>query len=391
MELINLDHISANQVLPEVKEAMIDAMYNNFGNPSSQHRMGDTASEAILSARESVARLVNCKDPKRIIFTSCGTESVNHAIKGMAVANMKKGRHIVTTNVEHKSVVNSMRFLKKIGFNITSVPVDAQGRVNPQLIKKAIKDDTVLVSVMHSNNEIGTIQPIEEIAKITKEKGVLLFCDAVESVGMIPIDVEALGVDALAFASNPFYGPTGVGGLYIRPGLKIMPLLDGGAQENNRRAGAENIMGIVGMGVAADIALKQMDERMAHLASLRKKLIDDLPAYIDEYIINGDPEHCLPNLVSISLKYIEGESVVLMLDDDDIFASTRSACASGSLRASHVLLSTGMEFADAQGTLVLTFGIENTASDIETFLTVVKKAVTTLREMSPLYQKEKKS
>ena len=391
MELINLDHISANPILPEVKDAMIDAMKNNFGNPSSQHRLGDAASEAILSARESVARLVNCEDPRRIIFTSCGTESVNHAIKGIAVANMKKGRHIVTTNVEHKSVINSMRFLKKIGFNITSVPVDAQGRVNPQLVAKAIKDDTILVSVMHSNNEIGTIQPIEEIAKITKEKGVLLFCDAVDSVGVVPVDVEKLGVDAMAFASNPFYGPTGVGGLYIRPGLKIMPLIDGGAQENNRRAGAENIHGIVGMGVAADIALKQMDERVAHLASLRKKMLDDLPGYIDEYIINGDPEHCIPNLVSISLKYIEGESVVLMLDDDNIAASTRSACASGSLRASHVLLSTGMEFADAQGTMIITFGIDNKASDVETFLTVLKKAVITLRNMSPLYQKEKKS
>ena len=391
MELINLDHISANPILPEVLDAIIDAMKNNYGNASSQHRLGDKASDAISSARESVARLVNCQDPRRIIFTSCGTESVNHAIKGIALANMDKGKHIVTTNVEHKSVINCMRFLKKLGFNITSVPVDEHGMVNPQLIVKAIKDDTILVSVMHSNNEIGTMQPIEEIAKITKEKKVILFCDAVASVGVVPVDVETLGVDALAFASNPFYGPTGVGGLYTRPGLKIMPLIDGGAQENNRRAGAENIMGIVGMGVAADIALKQMDERLAHLASLRRKMIDDLPDYIDEYIINGDPVRCLPNLVSISLRYIEGESVVLMLDDDNIAASTRSACASGSLRASHVLLSTGMEFADAQGTLVITFGIDNKASDVETFLTVLKKAVTTLREISPLYQKEKKS
>lgn len=390
MELINLDHISANPILPEVQEAIIDVMKNNYGNASSQHRLGDRAAEAISLARKSVARLVNCPDPKRIIFTSGGTESVNHAIKGIALANMDKGKHIVTTNVEHKSVINCMRFLKKMGFNITSVPVDQKGRVNPQHIMKAIKDDTILVSVMHSNNEIGTIQPLEEIAEITKERKVVLFCDAVDSVGLVPIDVEDLGVDALAFGSNTFYGPTGAGGLYIRPGLKIMPLIDGGAQENNRRAGAENIMGIVGMGAAADIALKQMNERMNHLASLRKKMIDDLPAYIDEYIINGDPDNCLPYLVSISLRYIEGESVVLMLDDDHIAASTRSACASGSLRASHVLLSTGMEFADAQGTLVITFGIDNKASDVETFLKVLKKAVATLREMSPLYQKGKK-
>jgi len=389
MQLINFDHISANPILPEVQEAMIDTMKNNFGNASSQHQLGDKASRAIDAARESVARLVNCGDPKRIIFTSGGTESVNHAIKGMALANMDKGKHLVTTNIEHKAVINSLRFLKKMGFNITSVPVDSRGRVDPKNIEKAIRDDTILVSAMHSNNEIGTIQPIEEIAKITKEKGVLFFCDAVDSVGVVPMDVETLGVDAMAFASNPFYGPTGAGGLYIKPGLKIMPLIDGGAQENNRRAGAENVMGIVGMGVAADLALKHMDERVNHLRSLREKMIQDLPGSIDEYIINGDPNSCLPNLVSISLKYIEGESVVLMLDDDNIAASTRSACASGSLRASHVLLSTGLEFADAQGTLVITFGIDNTEKDVEQFLAVLKNAVTVLRGMSPLYQKEK--
>jgi cysteine desulfurase len=389
MEMINFDHISANPILPEVQEVMVDTMKNNCGNASSQHSLGDSASQAIDAARESVARLVNCNDPKRIIFTSGGTESVNHAIKGMAFANIDKGKHIVTTNVEHKAVINSLRFLKKMGFNITSVPVDKKGRVDSKNIEKAIKDDTILVSVMHSNNEIGTIQPIEEIARITKEREVLFFCDAVDSVGVVPIDVEALGVDAMAFASNSFYGPTGVGGLYIKPGLKIIPLIDGGAQENNRRAGAENIIGIVGMGVAAELALKHMDERQNHLASIRKKMIHDLPSYIDDYIINGDPDSCLPNLVSISLKYIEGESVVLMLDDDNIAASTRSACASGSLRASHVLLSTGLEFADAQGTLVITFGIDNKEEDVDRFLKVLKNSVTTLREMSPLYQKKK--
>jgi len=216
---------------------------------------------------------------------------------------------------------------------------------------------------------------------------VIFHSDAVDSVGVVPIDVEKLGVDALSFASNPFYGPTGAGGLYIRSGLKIWPLLEGGVQENNRRGGAENLIGIIGMGVAADLALKDMAARIYYTKTLKEKFLEELPKYIDEYIINGHPEYCLPNLVSVAIKYIEGESVVLMLDEENIAASTRSACASGSLRASHVLLSTGLEFADAQGTLVLTFGIDNSEAEIEHFLTVLKKAVGTLRAMSPLYKK----
>jgi len=391
MEMINLDHMSANPLLPEIQDVMIDAIKKNYGNPSSQHKLGDQATDVLDTARESVARLINCNDPSRIIFTSGGTESVNHAIKGIALANADKGKHIVTSNIEHNAVIKSLRRLKKLGFNITSIPVDSRGCVNPDHIANAIKDDTILVSIIHSNNEIGTIQPIEKIAEITKEKKVVFHSDAVDSVGVVPIDVEKLGVDALSFASNPFYGPTGVGGLFIRSGLKIWPLLDGGAQENNRRAGAENIIGIVGMGVAADLALRDMNERIEHTRKLREKFLDELPKYINDYHINGNPEQCLPNLVSVSIKYIEGESVVLMLDDENIAASTRSACASGSLRASHVLLSTGLEFADAQGTLVITFGVDNTEADVDRFLTVLKKAVNTLRAMSPLYKKAVKS
>jgi cysteine desulfurase len=334
-----------------------------------------------------VARLINCEDSQRIIFTSGGTESVNHAVKGIALANAKKGKHIVTSNVEHKTVIRSLRRLKMMGFKITSVPVDSYGRVNPDHIANAINDETILVSVMHSNNEIGTIQPIEKIAKITKDKNVIFHSDAADSVGVVPMNVEKLGVDALSFASNPFYGPTGAGGLYIRSGLKIWPLLEGGVQENNRRAGAENLIGIVGMGVAADLALKDMDSRIYYTKILKERFLKELPKYVDEYIINGHPEYCLPNLVSVSIKYIEGESVVLMLDDENIAASTRSACASGSLRASHVLLSTGLEFADAQGTLVITFGIDNSEKDIDRSLAVLRDTVNTLRAMSPLYKK----
>jgi cysteine desulfurase len=241
---------------------------------------------------------------------------------------------------------------------------------------------------MHSNNETGTLQPVEEIGKITREKKVIFHTDAVDSVGVIPMDVQKLGVDLLSFAANTFYGPTGVGGLYIRRGTRIFPLLDGGVQENNKRAGAENLVGIIGTGKAAEFALRDLDRRLRHLRTLNNRLITELPKYIDEYIINTHPEHSLPNLVSFSVKYIEGESVMLMLDDENIAVSTRSACATGSLRASHVLLSLGLSHADAQGTLVISFGIDNTEADIDRFLKALKEVVTTLRDISPLYQKK---
>jgi cysteine desulfurase len=387
MGIVNLDHISANPLLPEVQEAMIGAIKSSYGNASSQHTLGEKAAEALERARESVAALINAAVPKEVIFTSSGTESVNHAIKGVAFAHAEKGKHLVTSNIEHNSVVRSMRQLKMMDYQITSVPVDEYGRVDPGLVAKAIRDDTILVSIMHSNNEVGTIQPIEEIARITKEKKILLHVDAVDSVGVVPIDVQTLGADLVSFASNPFYGPTGMGGLYIRRGVKLWPLLEGGVQENNKRGGTENLVGIIGMGVAAELAKRDMDDRIAHVKTLKEKLIRELPNYIDEYKINGHPEYSLPTLVSVSVKYIEGESVVLMLDDEGIAASTRSACASGSLRASHVLLSIGLEFADAQGTLVITFGLDNTAEDVDRFLTALRDTVKTLRELSPLYRK----
>jgi cysteine desulfurase len=274
-----------------------------------------------------------------------------------------------------------------MGYTVTSVSVDEHGRVHPDEVAKAVTDETILISIMHSNNETGTIQPIEEIAQIAKEKKVLFHSDAVTSVGVVPIDVQRLGIDLLSFASNPFYGPTGVGGLYIRRGTRIFPLLDGGIQEGNKRAGSENLIGITGMGVAAKLAKQDMETRIAHTSKLREKLLQDLPAHIDEYIINGHPEHCLPTLVSMSIKYIEGESVVLMLDDEKIAVSTRSACATGSLRTTQVLQSIGREYADAQGTLVVTFGVDNTVADVTRFLTALQQVVHTLREISPLYKK----
>ncbi len=388
MKVLNLDHISARPLLPEVKEVMIAAIEKDYHNPSSQHKSGEEAASALQTAREAMAGLLNCQTPKEIVFTSGGTESVNHAIKGVALANEDKGKHIIISNIDHNAVIRSLRRLRSGGFTVTSLPVDTSGRVSPEDVAKAITRDTILVSIMHSNNETGTIQPIEEIGKITREKKVIFHSDAVDSVGVVPMDVQHLGVDLLSFASNTFYGPAGVGGLFIRRGIRIFPLLDGGVQENNKRAGTENLVGIIGTGKAAELALRDMSKRLMHVKSLKDHLLSELPNMIDEYIINTDPEYSLPNLVSISVKYIEGESVMLMLDDDNIAISTRSACATGSLRASHVLLSLGLSHADAQGTLVISFGIDNSKEDIMTFLKALKKVVGTLRDISPLYQKE---
>jgi cysteine desulfurase len=387
MRVINLDHVSAKPLLPEIKKAMIAAIEKDYHNPSSQHKAGEEAAEALRKARSAMAALLNCKLPQEIVFTSGGTESVNHALKGVAMANEDKGKHIITSNIEHNAVIRSLRRLKSAGFAVTSLPVDPGGRVNPSDVAEAITKDTILVSIMHSNNETGTIQPIEEIGKITREKKVVFHCDAVDSVGVVPLDVQKLGVDLLSFAANTFYGPSGVGGLYVRRGTRIFPLLDGGVQENNKRAGGENLVGIIGCGKAAELALREMDRRLKHLWTLKNKLLTELPHWIDEYIINTHPEFSLPNLVSISVKYIEGESVMLMLDDENIAVSTRSACATGSLRASHVLMSLGLSHADAQGTLVISFGIDNTEEDIGEFLKALKKVVSTLRNISPLYRK----
>jgi cysteine desulfurase len=384
-----LDYLAANPLLPEVQEAMIDAIKKNFSNPSSQHQLGDEAAAALQQAREQVASLINSPVLKEVVFTSGGTESINHAVKGVAFANESKGKHIVTSNIEHNAVLRTLRTLKLMDYRVTSVPVDEYGRVNPTDVAEAIRDDTILVTIMHSNNEIGTIQPIAEIAQITREKKVIFHSDAVDSVGVVPIDVQELGVDLLSFAANQFYGPSGAGGLYIRRGTRIWPLIDGGVQENNKRAGTENLIGIIGMGVAADLAARDMEFRIRHSRKLKEMLIDGLKARIADIYINGHPKLSLPNLVSVSVRYIEGEGIVLMLDEESIAVSTRSACAAGALQASHVLLSIGRDFADAQGTLVITFGRNTTESEIERFLDALEEVVQTLRNISPLYIKAK--
>ena len=386
MNMINLDHISASPLLPEVKDAMIEAVNSDLHNPSSQHEAGEAAAERLEVAREAVRALVGAKDGKEIVFTSGGTESVNHAIKGAAMANRKNGNHIVTTNIEHNSVIRSLKRLTGEGFKVTSLPVDETGRVDPDDVAKAITGKTILVSVMHSNNETGTLQPVKEIGRITREKNVLFHSDAVDSVGVVPVDVDDLNVDLLSFGSNRFYGPHGVGGLYTRKGTRIFPLLEGGVQEHNKRGGTENLIGIIGMGKAAALASENMDKRGEHLLALKRYILEKLPGYIDDYLINTNLDHSLPDLLNVSLRYIEGESVMLMLDGDGVAVSTKSACATGSLRASHVLMSLGLDHADAQGTIVIAWGIDNTREEMDRFLDALAASVKTLRDMSPLYK-----
>ena len=386
MKVIYLDHISGNPLHPQVKEAIIDYIQKDgFGNPVSQHSIGDAAMETLEDARAKVAQLINA-DPQEIVFTSCGTESNNHAIKGVAFAKAKKGKHIITSNIEHQSVARPIRMLSQMGYNVTSVSVDKYGIVNPADVEKAIREDTILISIMHANNEIGTIEPIAEIGRIAKAREVTFHTDAVVSCGNIPVDVDEMGVDLMSIAANQFYGPPGIGALYIREKTKLLPLIDGGVQENNRRAGTPNMLGVVGMGKAAELARVEMPQRTEHLLKLKKAVMDRLGT-IDEIVVNGHPEKSLPGLVSFSVKYIEGESMMMMLDGEGISISTRSACASGSLRTSHVLIATGTDHATAQGTLVFSYGIDITVEDIDKAFEALRKSVAFLRNMSPLYKK----
>ncbi len=386
MSVVYLDNYAATPLHPKVKEAMHWIVEEVFGNPSSDHRFGQAAAEALDTARKQTANLLSA-DPEEIVFTSGGTESVNHAIKGVAFSQRDKGRHIITTNIEHKSVLNCLRTLRLVDYQITSLDVDEYGLLDPAAVEKAITDQTVLITIQMANNEIGTIQPIADIAKIARQKKVVLHTDAVAAAGIIPIDVKALDVDLLSLAANQFNGPNGVGALYVKRGTPLWPLLEGGVQENRKRAGTENVVGIVGLGMAAEMAWLESHDRLAKFQSLRRKLIDGLNARIPHLKFNGHPTQVLPHLVSVSVEFIEGEGLMLLLDEEGICVATRSACASGSLRASHVLIGTGMDFALAQGTLLITFGRDNTEAEVDRLLAVMPKVVQTLRDMSPIYQK----
>jgi cysteine desulfurase len=387
MNTIYFDNVSATPIHPLVKEAIITYLQRDgFGNPLSQHHIGDAAVEILDEARSKVAQLIHA-GAGEIVFTSGGTESNNNAIKGVAFAKAKKGKHIVTTSIEHQSVARTLRVLMRMGYQVTAIPVDKYGLVDPKDVEKAIRNDTILVTIMHANNEIGTIEPIAEIGKITRARNVVFHSDAVMSCGNIPIDVDNIGVDLLSIAANQFYGPSGVGALYVRRDTEIVPIIDGGTQEDGRRAGTQNMLGIVGMGKAAELAAIEMEERNSHLLTLKKFLIEHLKT-IDEIYINGHPDLSLPGLVSFSVDYVEGESMTIMLDEEGICVSTRSACASGSLRASHVLIATGRDYTTAQGTLCFSFGMDNTLEQVSKALEVLKKSIAFLRSMSPLYKKK---
>ena len=385
MRRVYLDHVATTQPLPEVVEAMMPYLRDFYGNPMSLHDVGVEAKRACEEARGKVAALIGAR-PEEIIFTSCGTESNNTALKGAAWANISKGKHIVTTQIEHHSVLNAANALEKMGFEVTYVPVDKYGLVEPKEIEKAIRKDTVLVSVMHANNEIGTIEPIPEIAKITKARGILLHTDAVASAGNIPVNVNELNVDLLSFAANQFYGPKGIGALYIRKGIRIMPLLHGGFQERGLRAGTDNVPGIVGLGKAAELAARDLNKRKNQNIQLRDKLIKGLLIGIKNVYLNGHPTNRLPGNVNVSVEFVEGESMLLFLNNAGVMVASGSSCTSQALKVSHVLSATGMEPALAQGSLLFSLGIDNTEDDINYVLEKMPPIVDNLRKISPFYK-----
>jgi cysteine desulfurase len=386
MKKAYLDNMATTPILPEVREAMLPYLGELFGNPSCLHDWGDAAKEAVENARIQVAELIGAS-PEEIIFTSCGTESNNFAIKGLAMAQQSKGKHIVVSAVEHFSVLNSAKTLEKAGFEVSLVPVDKHGLVDPQEVKKLLRKDTILVSIMHANGEVGTIEPVKEIAKVVKGAGIVFHTDAVATAGTIPLDVSDLGVDSLSLAANQFYGPKGVAALWVRRGVRIMPLLDGGIQEGGRRAGTENVAGIAGMGKAAALAKADMKARLDKVIPLRDHLLKGLPARIDHTIITGDPQNRLPGCASFCIEFIEGESMLMLLNSQGVGVTSGSACTSRALLASHVLLAMGFKHEIAQGSLLFGIGIENTLQHIDYVLETLPPIVERLRQMSPLYSK----
>ncbi len=385
-KVINFDHGSATQPLPEVVESMMPFLRDNYGNPSSMHVLGQQAKAALDKARAQVAALINA-EPEEIIFTASGSESNNFALKGVAFGNRKKGDHIIVSAIEHFSVLQAAKSLEKLGYQITQIPVDKDGLIDPDDVKKAITDKTILISVHHANPEIGTIEPIEEIGRIARDKGVLFHTDAIQTAGTIPVDVKKLNVDLLSLAANTFYGPKGAAALYIRKGARINPLIDGGTQESGRRAGTENMLGIVGMGTAAELAARDMDKRIAHVQSLRDLMIQLIEEKIDHVYLHGHRTQRLPNNVNFGFEFIEGESILLFLGMSNIIASSGSACTSKALKASHVLLGIGQSHAIANGTILFTLGIDNTEEDVRLLGDKLPGIVERLRSMSPLYKK----
>ncbi len=381
---IYLDHGATTPIRPEVFEEMSPYLQNLFGNPSSIHSFGREARKAVDEARERVANAINAK-PDEMIFTSGGTEADNIAIQGTAEKLADKGNHIITSQIEHHAVLDTCEELEKKGYEVTYLPVDEYGLVSPENLQAALRDDTILVTIMHGNNEVGTIQPIKELAEIAHEKNIAFHTDAVQTVGNIPVDVKELDIDMLALSAHKFYGPKGIGVLYVKKGTKLSRIMHGGAQERKIRPGTENMPGIIGLGKAIELAVEEVETKSFQIQKLRDKLIAGL-LEIEDSRLNGHPKHRLPNNVNISFEYIEGESLLLNLDMKGIAASSGSACTSGSLDPSHVLMAMGLSHQTAHGSLRLTLGRDNTEEEIDYVIETIPEIVNRLREMSSIWK-----
>lgn len=384
MKRVYMDNAATTALRRDVLDAMMPYLTDIYGNPSSLHYFGQEAHKAVENARHQVASALNAED-NEIVFTGCGTEADNMALKGIVEKYQSKGKHIITSSVEHHAILHTCEYLEKHGFEVTYLPVDEYGMVKAEQVRDAIRSDTILVSIMFANNEVGTIMPIKEIGAVCREKGVFFHTDAVQAVGHVAIDVKAMNIDLLSLSAHKLHGPKGVGALYIRKGIVVPPLLHGGAQERRKRAGTENVAGIVGLGKAIEIACSDIEGTAKRMCYLRDKLINGIEASIPEVKLNGHRTERLPGNVNFSIKYIEGESILLMLDINGIAASSGSACTSGSLDPSHVLLAMGMPHETAHGSLRLTLGDDTTEDDIDYVLEVLPEIVVKLRKMSPLY------
>ncbi len=382
MRKVYLDYAATTPMHPQVIDAMQSFFAEHYGNPSSLHSIGQYAEDAVEKARVKVANAMDA-EPAEIIFTSGGTESDNAAIKGVAYALQSKGNHIITSRIEHHAVLETCQFLQKQGYEITYLEVDKYGIVDPDDVKRAMTDKTILVTIMHANNEIGTIEPIEEIGVLCQSKDVYLHTDAVQSFGSLDTDVNKLGVDLLSISAHKFYGPKGVGVLYIRKGTRILPLLHGGGQENNKRASTHNVPGIVGLGRAVELAIAEREERIKRYVRLRDRTIKIFEG-IEHTWLNGHPEKRLPNNCNVIVQYVEGESMLLKLDNVGIEVATGSACSSGSLEPSHVLLSIGISHEDSHGSLRLTVGRLTTDQDLDYTAEQLPRVIEELRKMSPM-------
>ena len=388
MKRIYLDYAATTPTHPDVVKVMLPYFTKAFGNPSSIYSYGQEAKGAIDEARVKVANLIGAQK-EEIVFTSGGTEADNFAIKGVAFANESKGNHIIASSIEHHAVIETCKFLERRGFKVTYLPVDEYGLVDPGDVKKAITDKTILISVMHANNEVGTIEPIAKISRIAQEAGIYFHTDAVQTTGHIPVDVNELGADLLSISAHKLYGPKGVGALYIRKRTKLVPFMHGGEQERRLRASTENVPGIVGFGKAAELARQEMGEEAERLTCLRAQLAKGLLERIDHVRLNGHPIMRLPNNVNVSIDYVEGESMVLNLDLEGICVSTGSACSSSSLEPSHVLLAMSLSHEQAHGSLRFSLGKWTTEEEIERVLDVLPRIVAKLRAMSPLLKSQR--